>query len=128
MFYLPVRTLSEENAKGPAGEEKLYRYIPDGNHKWTEFEVDTRDAAKPMLHATVVVDGADAWKVTVVGAPVRPIPAQIGDRLCSGKGGASRISCLLAKYFGVRRTAVGGGAEGATGPDARPAPSGDDDP
>ncbi|KAK0569306.1 hypothetical protein OC861_001123 [Tilletia horrida] len=40
MFYLPVRTLSEENAKGPKGEEKLYKYLPDGNHKWTEFEVE----------------------------------------------------------------------------------------
>ncbi|KAE8267815.1 hypothetical protein A4X09_0g4543 [Tilletia walkeri] len=113
MFYLPVRTLSEENAKGPEGEEKLYKYIPDGNHKWTEFEVDTRDAAKPMVHATVVVDGSEAWKVTVVGIPVRPIPAQIGERMCSGKGNTSRVSCLLAKYFGLLRTPTTGG--GSTG-------------
>ncbi|KAL9939251.1 hypothetical protein V8E36_002064 [Tilletia maclaganii] len=101
MFYLPVRTLAEENARGPPGEEKLYKYLPDGNYKWTEFEVDTRNAAAPRVHATVVIDGSEAWKVTVVGVPVRPIPAQIGDRLCSGKGGASRISCLLARYFGL---------------------------
>lgn len=37
---LPVRTLSEEHGAGAWGEEKLYKYLPDGNHKWTEFEVE----------------------------------------------------------------------------------------
>lgn len=70
MFYLPVRTLSQSHGLGPTGAERLYKYLPDGNVKWSEFEVDTRDTSDPQVRVKVVVDGKPAWTVTVHGQPV----------------------------------------------------------
>lgn len=71
MFYLPVRTLSQSHGRGPTGQEKLLKYIPDGNYKWTDFEVDTRDPSHPHVIARVFVDGEMAWKVKLLGRSVR---------------------------------------------------------
>ncbi|KDN50353.1 hypothetical protein K437DRAFT_64978 [Tilletiaria anomala UBC 951] len=76
MFYLPIRTLGQENGRGATGQEKLLKYIPDGNVKWTEFEVDTRDHLQPIVRATVMVDGKEAWRVDIVGKPVVSAPKQ----------------------------------------------------
>jgi alkaline phosphatase D len=73
---LPIRTLSQEHGRGATGQEKLLKYLPDGNVKWTEIEVDTRDALRPLLRATVVIDGEEAWKLDIVGQPVVSAPAQ----------------------------------------------------
>ncbi|PWN43770.1 hypothetical protein IE81DRAFT_322196 [Ceraceosorus guamensis] len=80
MFYLPVRTFSQDHGLGPTGVEKVYKYLPDGNVKWTEFEVDTRDPAAPKVIATVKIDGKEAWRVVVVGKGVLTRPTYaIGD-------------------------------------------------
>ncbi|KAN0061175.1 hypothetical protein ACQY0O_006910 [Thecaphora frezii] len=78
MFYLPIRTLSEDHGAGAWGEDKLYKYIPDGNHKWTEFEVDTRDPYNPVVRVSVQVDGKEAWKVSLFGKPVRRAENVVG--------------------------------------------------
>ncbi|WFD41876.1 alkaline phosphatase [Malassezia psittaci] len=78
MFYIPIRTLSQDYSIDPEGEEVLLKYLPDGNHKWTELEVDTRDPSEPALHATVVIDGKEAWKVTVLGQPVHRPQGALG--------------------------------------------------
>lgn len=79
MFYLPVRTLHQSHGLGPQGAEQLLKYIPDGNIKWTEFRVDTRDAKQPRLHVKVVVDGHIAWKVEVLGMPIQQTRNAVGD-------------------------------------------------
>ena len=78
MFYLPVRTLDQMHGLGHTGAEKLLKYLPDGNVKWTEFEVDTRDAREPQVHVRVMVDAKEAWKVTIIGSPVHQTRAAIG--------------------------------------------------
>lgn len=78
MFYLPVRTLSQEHGRGPTGQEKLLKYIPDGNFKWSEFEVDTRRSTDPKVTLRVFVDGEVGWKVTLLGKPVRAEVRTIG--------------------------------------------------
>lgn len=78
MFYIPIRTLSQEHTIDPPGEERLLKYLPDGNHKWSEFEVDTRDPLAPVVKVTVQVDGKDAWQVTVHGVPVRRPHSALG--------------------------------------------------
>ena len=78
MFYLPVRTLSQEHGDGKTGVDKLLKYLPDGNHKWTEFEVDARDPYKPVVKVSVQIDGEEAWKTTYVGKSLRKSQGGIG--------------------------------------------------
>ncbi|GAA6040725.1 hypothetical protein JCM8097_000896 [Rhodosporidiobolus ruineniae] len=70
MFYLPIRTLSQKHGRGSTGEDQLLSYIPDGNTKFTTFEVDTRNASRPAVHVKVYVDGAVGWQVDVLGKVV----------------------------------------------------------
>ncbi|SPO28554.1 uncharacterized protein UTRI_04432 [Ustilago trichophora] len=78
MFYLPIRTLSQDHGDGKMGVDKLLKYLPDGNHKWTEFEVDARDPYNPMVKVSVQIDGKEAWKTTYVGKSLRKTQGGIG--------------------------------------------------
>lgn len=78
MFYLPVRTLAQEHNLGATGAERLYKYLPDGNIKWSEFEVDTRNTKQPVVNVKVLIDGKVAWKVSVHGTPVHTTRNAIG--------------------------------------------------
>lgn len=78
MFYLPVRTLSQDHGDGKSGVDKLLKYLPDGNHKWTEFEVDARDPYKPVVRVSVQIDGSEAWKTTYVGKSLRKSQGRVG--------------------------------------------------
>lgn len=69
MFYIPIRTLSQSHTIEP-GHETLLKYLPDGNYKWSEFEVDTRDPHAPVVRVSVQIDGKEAWRVAVMGRPV----------------------------------------------------------
>ncbi|GAA5997331.1 hypothetical protein JCM5350_002349 [Sporobolomyces pararoseus] len=76
MFYLPIRTLAQNHGRGASGEDVLYKYIPDGNTKFTTFEVDTRTVNKPVVRVKVYVDAetaddSPAWEVQVLGKPLR---------------------------------------------------------
>nr|AXF50744.1 phosphodie terase [Inonotus obliquus] len=87
MFYMPIiRTLdmqssahvertrkltqvSEEDGtpmiieeKYQIPEERVIQYLPLGNHKWTSFEIDTRDPSKPSITAEVIIDGRLAYR------------------------------------------------------------------
>lgn len=48
--------------------------LPDGNSKFSTFEVDTRTANEPVVRVKVWIDGAEAWQVEVRGKPL-DIPA-----------------------------------------------------
>ncbi|CEQ42243.1 SPOSA6832_04021 [Sporobolomyces salmonicolor] len=68
MFYLPIRTLSQNHSRGATGEDVLLNYLPDGNTKFTTFEVDTRVTNKPVVRVKVYIDAEDAesaptWEV-----------------------------------------------------------------
>ncbi|GAC93284.1 alkaline phosphatase [Pseudozyma hubeiensis SY62] len=78
MFYLPVRTLSQDHGDGKTGVDKLLKYLPDGNYKWTEFEVDARDPYKPMVKVSVQIDGEEAWRMTYVGKSMRKSQGRVG--------------------------------------------------
>lgn len=82
MFYLPIRTVSQSHGRGATGEDVLLQYLPDGNSKFSTFEVDTRIANEPVVRVKVWIDGAEspAWSVEVRGKPIdvpRP-PSAIG--------------------------------------------------
>ena len=77
MFYIPIRTASQEHVIEPDSEVFL-KYLPDGHHKWTEFEVDTRDPIDPVVYVTVLVNGKEAWQVAVHGQPVHRPQSSLG--------------------------------------------------
>ena len=97
MFYLPVRTFSDEHGLGPTGAERVYKYTPDGNVKWstvsltrlskqacfradaaTQFEVDTRESQSPVVTSRLYVDGEVVWTLKVHGKGVQPPALQVG--------------------------------------------------
>ncbi|THV08076.1 Metallo-dependent phosphatase [Dendrothele bispora CBS 962.96] len=51
--------------------ERVLRYIPRGNHKWSTIDVDTRDRDRPILTLEVVVDGKTQYHNEFVGTPVK---------------------------------------------------------
>lgn len=48
--------------------------LPDGQSKFSTFEVDTRVANKPLVNVKVIIDGVEAWNVTILGSPLK-VPA-----------------------------------------------------
>ncbi|TFY65852.1 hypothetical protein EVG20_g5244 [Dentipellis fragilis] len=93
MFYIPlVRTLRMESdnmvlrQKTPTDEaspesseagpeyipkEKVLKYLPLGNSKWSTIEVDTTNPDEPTLKLQVMIDGKIAYNLTVVGQPIQ---------------------------------------------------------
>lgn len=43
-------------------EEKILKYMPHGNVKWSSLEVDTRDRSAPRVNYELWVDGKMAWQ------------------------------------------------------------------
>lgn len=78
MFYLPIRTLSQENGRGAIRQEKLLKYFPDGNHKWMDIEVDVRRLSNPKLIFRLWIDGELAWKSKYLGKQVRADTRTVG--------------------------------------------------
>ncbi|KAF8652699.1 hypothetical protein AX16_004203 [Volvariella volvacea WC 439] len=52
--------------------EKVMKYIPEGNSKWSTFEIDTTDPERPILKVEVVVDGEPSYHWSFVGKPSTP--------------------------------------------------------
>ncbi|KAI0057090.1 hypothetical protein BV25DRAFT_1812930 [Artomyces pyxidatus] len=92
MFYVPlIRTLkpqSEETVNrtrmgivDEGGElveivdevpqEKVLKYLPIGNYKWSAIEVDTRNLDQPTLKLEVMIDGEAQYHLAIVGKPVK---------------------------------------------------------
>ncbi|KAF8270392.1 PhoD-like phosphatase-domain-containing protein [Lactarius quietus] len=92
MFYVPlVRTLraaseavvqrtrlrivDEESPPEQVIEEipteRVLKYLPIGNYKWSTIEIDTRNPEHPKLNLEVVIDGKVAYNLPISGTPVR---------------------------------------------------------
>ncbi|PLW21230.1 hypothetical protein PCANC_05410 [Puccinia coronata f. sp. avenae] len=80
-FWLPIRTLSQENGLGKTGEDKLLKYIPDGIHKFSTLNVDCRDPRKPVVNFQLFIDGKLSWELKYLGKPVKEEPKQLGQLL-----------------------------------------------
>ncbi|KAI5479069.1 alkaline phosphatase D [Pseudohyphozyma bogoriensis] len=98
MFYLPIRTVSQNHSRGATGEDTLLKYLPDGNSKFSTFEVDNRVVNKPVVHVRVIIDGEEAWKVDVLGQPIKlpPPPMTVGHL---GKSLAELLAFLKRSWF-----------------------------
>ncbi|KAF5324615.1 hypothetical protein D9611_004431 [Ephemerocybe angulata] len=94
MFYIPiVRTLNMESKdvvtrtrtevvlseEGPEVQtfeeevprERVVKYIPEGNVKWSTIEIDTADKDRPLLLLETWIDGKVAYEAETVGTPVK---------------------------------------------------------
>ncbi|KAK7049214.1 hypothetical protein VNI00_005815 [Paramarasmius palmivorus] len=126
MFYIPfVRTLTKESNATVTKEfqitqqdengnqtivthtqeiprERVIKYVPEGNYKWSTFEVDTRDHDKPTLRVELMVNGKPAYNYEIVGAPVQlqSSSTAIGAFVASGvKDFFSKIGMSPGKWF-----------------------------
>ncbi|KAI0956901.1 hypothetical protein AcW1_005469 [Taiwanofungus camphoratus] len=61
-----VTTVTEE-----IPQELVLKYVGKGNYKWSSIEVDTRNQEHPTVLVQIMIDGAEAYKLTVVGKPVK---------------------------------------------------------
>jgi len=80
-FWLPIRTLSQDNGLGKTGEDKLLRYIPNGMHKFSTLNVDCRDPKKPVVNFQLFIDEKISWELKYLGKPVKEEPKQLGQLL-----------------------------------------------
>ncbi|KAJ3840484.1 PhoD-like phosphatase-domain-containing protein [Lentinula raphanica] len=51
--------------------ERVIKYIPEGNYKWSSIEIDTRDPERPTLKLEAVIDGKPGYQYEVAGNPVK---------------------------------------------------------
>jgi len=52
--------------------EKALAYLPNGNSKWSTFEIDTTDPEHPLLRVEAVINGETAYYFEMAGVRVRP--------------------------------------------------------
>ena len=43
-------------------QEEVLKYVPEGNFKWSTFEVDTRDMQHPVVRLELMADGRPAYE------------------------------------------------------------------
>ncbi|EPS97367.1 hypothetical protein FOMPIDRAFT_1052580 [Fomitopsis schrenkii] len=61
-----TETITEE-----VPQEKVLKYIADGNYKWSSIEVDTRDRQHPVANIDIMIDGKKAYSLVIHGEPVK---------------------------------------------------------
>jgi len=61
-----VEVITEEVPK-----ERVLKYIPYGNYKWSSIEIDTRNPQRPTLKLEVMIDGKPSHHQEVVATPVK---------------------------------------------------------
>ncbi|KAF8590013.1 hypothetical protein K439DRAFT_1382603 [Ramaria rubella] len=82
-------------------DERVLKYLPLGNYKWSAFEIDTTDRQKPTLKLEVVINGHTEWRHTIVGQPVTLKASNaLGTQITRGlKGALGKIGLSPTKWF-----------------------------
>lgn len=70
MCFSNVRTVLFPSSSLQPTDIAITADLPDGNSKFSTFEVDTRNASRPLVRVRVVIDGDEAWSLDVVGRPL----------------------------------------------------------
>lgn len=70
-----VEVITEEVPK-----ERVLKYIPYGNYKWSSIEIDTRDPQRPTLKLEVMIDGKSSHQC------VNLVPLLATSESCSQPG------------------------------------------
>ncbi|KAF9007937.1 PhoD-like phosphatase-domain-containing protein [Cyathus striatus] len=56
-------------------QERVVKYIPEGNSKWSTIEIDTTNSSSPKLRLETIIDGKHAYTYEHVGTPVKLAPS-----------------------------------------------------
>ncbi|ESK85963.1 alkaline phosphatase family protein [Moniliophthora roreri MCA 2997] len=126
MFYIPfIRTLEKESNATVTKEfqvteadeegkqvivtqyqevprERVVKYVAEGNHKWSTFEVDTRDQDQPTLRLELMVNGKSSFQYEIIGTPVQlqSSSTAIGAFVSSGvKDILNKIGITRGRWF-----------------------------
>jgi len=51
--------------------ERVVKYLPIGNYKWSAIEIDTRNPEHPKLNLEVVIDGKVEYNLSIDATPVK---------------------------------------------------------
>ncbi|KAI9510376.1 PhoD-like phosphatase-domain-containing protein [Russula earlei] len=51
--------------------ERVIKYLPIGNYKWSAIEIDTRNPEHPKVNLEVVIDGKVAYTLPIDATPVK---------------------------------------------------------
>ncbi|PPQ98839.1 hypothetical protein CVT24_003393 [Panaeolus cyanescens] len=83
MFYIPFihtlrprsdetfAVLNNDTNEETIPYERTIAYIPEGNVKWSTFEVNTLHPVKPTLTVQTMIDGKEAYRLQIVGKPIQ---------------------------------------------------------
>ncbi|KAF8894022.1 PhoD-like phosphatase-domain-containing protein [Infundibulicybe gibba] len=75
MFYIPfIRTLQPKTDEAAEQQEKVIKYVPTGNYKFSAFEVDTLNSSKPVVRVSLIVAGEMVYRTEIVGTPLPFLP------------------------------------------------------
>lgn len=83
-------------------QEEVLKYVPEGNYKWSTFEVDTRDMEHPVVRLELMTDGRPAYELEIVGKPVdiRPPTKGVEAFVPKGfKGVLDRLGLHPSRWF-----------------------------
>lgn len=58
--------------------ERVLKYLPTGNYKWSGIEVDISDPESPLVLLEVVIDGEVGYRYTIKGSPIPQSTAELG--------------------------------------------------
>ncbi|KAJ8515524.1 hypothetical protein ONZ45_g7080 [Pleurotus djamor] len=51
-------------------QERVLKYLPSGNHKWSVFDLNTKNPDSPVLKIEVMIDGQPQYSHEIIGEPV----------------------------------------------------------
>ncbi|KAF7440880.1 hypothetical protein PC9H_001229 [Pleurotus ostreatus] len=82
-------------------QERVLKYLPKGNHKWSVIEVDTRNSDEPILRVEVVIDGKLAYSHEIIGRPVSlPTGSALG-AFAPLKGVLTKMGINPSRWFWI---------------------------
>lgn len=70
MFYLPIRTYSEQSTSEDYVSDVCLKYLPDGNSKFGAVSISNPSTSdQSVLHYRLFVDGVETWSYTLTTPP-----------------------------------------------------------
>ncbi|KAK4622133.1 Alkaline phosphatase D [Fulvia fulva] len=70
MFYLPIRTYSEQTTSEDYVSDVCIKYLPDGNSKFGAVSISNPwSSDQSVLHYKMFVDGKETWSYTLTTPP-----------------------------------------------------------
>jgi len=80
--------------------ERVLKYLPIGNYKWSVIEVDVSNPEHPIARLEVVIDGKISYRHTIEGSPIpRPTSMELGTFVPALRAMLSKIGVRPSTWF-----------------------------